>query len=159
MLLDKLTGLFSGQIGSVVESIGKTVDSFVITGEEKAKIKQDLTNELNRHSEEMAKLAQSETEAYLKDADSARNRELQIAVSEKAPMITKIVNPILAFGTVALTFILFYVLLFKPIGAEKDIIIYILGALTSIVAQIYSYYFGSSAGSKSKQEMMDKMNK
>ena len=121
-------------------------------------IKAKIEAELNKHSEAMAQIAQKQAELEFKDNDSARNRELAIATSDKAPTITKIINPILALGTVGLTFTLFYVLLFKPIGAEKDIIIYILGALTAITSQIYSYYFGSSSGSKSKQEMIDKMN-
>jgi hypothetical protein len=41
--------------------------------------------------------------------------------------------------------------MFKKItSVEKDILIYVLGALTSYVGMVLSYYFGSSSGSKSK---------
>ena len=39
----------------------------------------------------------------------------------------------------------------------KDIIIYVLGALTSAVTMVLGYYFGSSAGSKEKSLQLDEI--
>jgi hypothetical protein len=101
---------------------------------------------------EMAQRGQlAELEAMGKEMESARNREIQIATSEAAPFINKIVTPVLALGTVGLTFILFGVIIFVDVDADsKDILIYVLGALTSAVTMVLGYYFGSSAGSKEK---------
>ena len=101
---------------------------------------------------EMAQRGQlAELEAMGKEMESARNREIQIATSDAAPMLNKIVTPVLALGTVGLTFILFGVIIFTDVNAEsKDILIYVLGALTSAVTMVLGYYFGSSAGSKEK---------
>jgi hypothetical protein len=97
-------------------------------------------------------------ESHVKEMQSARDREIQIAVSEHAPMINKVVTPILALGTVSLSFILFAVILFVPVDqASKDIIIYVLGALTSAVTMILGYYFGSSVGSKEKSQQLDEI--
>jgi hypothetical protein len=94
-----------------------------------------------------------EIEAHAKDRDSARNRETAIATSDKAPMLNKLVTPILALGVVGLSFILFSILIFVDVKPEaKDILIYILGVLSAAVTQILSYYFGSSQGSKDKSE-------
>lgn len=94
-----------------------------------------------------------EIELFNKDRDSARNREAVIAISEHAPTINKVVTPVLALGVVTLSFILFTVLIFVEVKAEaKDILIYILGILSAVVTQIISYYFGSSAGSKEKDD-------
>lgn len=94
-----------------------------------------------------------EIELANKDRDSARNRETAIATSADAPTINKIVTPVLALGVVALSFILFTILIFVEVKAEaKDILIYILGVLSAAVTQILSYYFGSSAGSKEKDD-------
>ena len=49
--------------------------------------------------------------------------------------------------------------MFKPVGAEKDIIIYVLGVLSAICTQVVSYYFGSSQGSAQKQTQIDKLMK
>jgi hypothetical protein len=94
-----------------------------------------------------------EIELDNKDRDSARNRETAIATNEAAPLINKIVTPVLALGVTALTFGLFGLLIFVDVKPEaKDILIYILGALSAALTQILSYYFGSSAGSKEKDD-------
>jgi len=100
----------------------------------------------------------AELEAMTKEMESARNREIQIATSEFAPTINKIVTPILALGTVALTFILFLVIIFVEVNAQsKDILIYVLGALTSAMTMVLGYYFGSSQGSKEKSAQLDEI--
>ena len=106
---------------------------------------------------EMAQKGQlAELEAMGKEMESARNREIQIATSEFAPMLNKIVTPVLALGTVGLTFILFGVIIFVDVDSDsKDILIYVLGALTSAVTMVLGYYFGSSAGSKEKSSQID----
>ena len=108
---------------------------------------------------EMAQKGQlAELEAMGKEMDSARNREIQIATSEFAPMLNKIVTPILALGTVALTFILYAIIIFTDVDEQsKDILIYVLGALTSAVTMVLGYYFGSSAGSKEKSSQIDEL--
>ncbi|MFZ9071212.1 MAG: 3TM-type holin [Burkholderiaceae bacterium] len=108
---------------------------------------------------EMAQKGQlAELEAMGKEMESARNREIQIATSDAAPMLNKIVTPVLALGTVSLTFILFGVIIFTDVDAEsKDILIYVLGALTSAVTMVLGYYFGSSAGSKEKSSQIDEL--
>jgi hypothetical protein len=98
----------------------------------------------------------AELESHVKEMDSARKREIEIATSAAAPMLNKIVTPILALGTVGLTFILFAVIIFVDVDANsKDILIYVLGALTSAVTMVLGYYFGSSAGSKEKSQQLD----
>jgi len=108
---------------------------------------------------EMAQKGQlAEIEANVKEMQSARDREVQIATSEFAPMLSKIVTPVLALGTVGLTFILFGVIIFVDVDSDsKDILIYVLGALTSAVTMVLGYYFGSSAGSKEKSAQLDEI--
>jgi hypothetical protein len=102
----------------------------------------------------------AELEAMGKEMESARNREIQIATSDAAPMLNKIVTPVLALGTVSLTFILFGVIIFTDVDADsKDILIYVLGALTSAVTMVLGYYFGSSAGSKEKDSKIKDLMK
>jgi hypothetical protein len=103
-------------------------------------------------------LAQLDFQA--KEMDSARQREVQIATSEFAPTLNKIVTPLLALGTVALTFMLYAVIIFVDVDEQsKDILIYVLGALTSAVTMVLGYYFGSSAGSKEKDQKIKDLMK
>ena len=116
------------------------------------------------HEEELLKLRLeddkldlAELQTRLKDTNDARQREVEIANSDKAPLLNKIVTPVLALSILTLTFVLFGVVMFDnaPVDAtRKDILIYVLGVLSAIASQIVSYYFGSSAGSKEKTEAL-----
>lgn len=87
------------------------------------------------------------------DKDSARQREMAISTSENSPWLNKIITSVLALGIVGLTFTLFAVILFLEVTpANKDILIFLLGNLTTLVGLVCSYYFGSSVGSKDKTE-------
>jgi len=113
--------------------------------------------ELMRLRIEDDKLDLAELQMLLKDTNDARQREVQIANSDKAPLLNKIVTPVLALSILLLTFVLFGVVMFNdtPIEASrKDILIYILGVLSAIASQIVSYYFGSSQGSKDKSDAL-----
>ena len=93
--------------------------------------------------------------AVLADKANARDREARVVESANAPLINKIVTPALALGVTGLSFILFAVLIFVEVKPEaKDILIYILGVLSAAVTQILSYYFGSSIGSKDKDDQL-----
>jgi hypothetical protein len=119
----------------------------------------------NAKAEAQAKLMEmaqrgelAQLEANVKEMQSARDREIQIATSSAAPMLNKIVTPVLALGTVALTFILYGIIIFVDVDSDsKDILIYVLGALTSAVTMVLGYYFGSSAGSKEKSSQIDEL--
>ena len=113
--------------------------------------------ELMRLRIEDDKLDLAELQMLLKDTNDARQREVQIANSDKAPLLNKIVTPVLALSILLLTFVLFGVVMFdgSPVDAtRKDILIFVLGVLSSIASQIVSYYFGSSAGSKEKTDAL-----
>ena len=103
------------------------------------------------------KLGLQELDMRIKDVGSARDREVEIATSKDAPLLNKIVTPLLALGILFLTFALFGFVMFddSPVdSSRKDILIYILGVLSAISTQIVSYYFGSSQGSKDKSDQL-----
>lgn len=110
----------------------------------------------------IAELAHTETifTKEVEDRASARQREADVAASENAPFINKIITPVLAVGTILLSFILFYIVAFDTsifTNANKDIIIYILGVLSAIDTQIIGYYFGSSSQSAEKTRTIESM--
>lgn len=112
----------------------------------------------------IAELAHSETMfgKEVEDRASARQREADVSTSENAPTINKIITPVLAIGTILLSFVLFYIVAFDTSvfsNANKDIIIYILGVLSAIDTQIIGYYFGSSSGSTQTRSFLEGMVK
>ena len=138
-------------LGAILSIGEKVLDKVLPDPEAKAKAQASLM--------EMAQKGElAQLEAHVKEMQSARDREIQIATSDKAPMLNKIVTPVLALGTVGLTFILFAIIIFVDVDSDsKDILIYVLGALTSAVTMVLGYYFGSSAGSKEKSQQLDEI--
>jgi len=137
-MLQLLTGLLP-----VAE---KVIDRVIPDPFEKQKALKELA-ELEQKGE-LAKI-----EAEFGDKDSARKREMAISTSEHSPWLNKIITSVLALGITGLTFSLFAVILFLEVTpANKDILIFLLGNLTTLVGLVCSYYFGSSVGSKDKTE-------
>jgi len=140
-------------LDSILNIGGKLIDKLIPDPEAAAKAQLELTKLAQEG--ELEKLANE-----VKDRSDARNRELQIATSEAAPLLNKVVTPVLALGSVILSFALFAVLIFIDVQPEaKDILIYILGVLSAAITQILSYYFGSSVGSKDKDEQLKGLSK
>lgn len=74
-------------------------------------------------------------------------------------LLNRIITSILALVVVGGVFLLLYFIMFreKNAGVEKDLIVFVLGALTGWVGQILSYFFGSSQGSKEKTDLLNKI--
>jgi len=147
-------------IGAILDIGGKLIDRFFPDPEQKAKAQMELMK--MQQEGELAKMA-NDTELakiYAADLDSARKRESEIVTSDKAPLINKIITPVLAAAVLLMTFGLFSIVLFDNGDIDpsrKDILIYVLGVLSAIATQIVSYYFGSSQGSAAKNSAIDKM--
>jgi hypothetical protein len=70
------------------------------------------------------------------------------------------VTAILATAIVVFAFILFYALLFRNIqGSSKDIILFVLGAVSTNLTQVVSYYFGSSKGADEKTRIISNITR
>ena len=142
-------------ISAGLEFAGKVVDRIWPDATEAQKAEASRAIAEMAHNENLFK-------EEVADRASARNREASIAVAEFAPMLNKIVTPILACGTLVLSFLLFSFVLFDNDAINtnrKDLIIYVLGALTTVVTQIISYYFGSSSGSVQKTDYIEQLTK
>lgn len=142
-------------ISAGIEFAGKVVDRIWPDATEKQKADASRIIAEMAHEETMFK-------AEVDDRSSARQRESQIATSADAPTINKIILPVLAIGTLVLSFVLFYIVAFDTdliSTKNKDVIIYILGVLSAIDTQIVGYYFGSSSGSTQTRAFLEDMVK
>lgn len=138
-----------------IEFAGKVVDRIWPDATEKQKADASRIIAEMAHEETMFK-------SEVDDRASARSRESQIATSADAPTINKIILPVLAIGTLVLSFVLFYIVAFDTdliSTRNKDVIIYILGVLSAIDTQIVGYYFGSSSGSTQTRAFLEDMVK
>lgn len=85
------------------------------------------------------------------DRDSARKREVE--TQDKTPMILAGVVCFGFFGT------LIGLMLYGLPSKGQDALLIMLGALGSAFTAIVSYYFGSSSGSRQKDQIIDQMVK
>jgi hypothetical protein len=84
------------------------------------------------------------------DRDSARQREVGMAAAG-ASRLSQLVVPILALGTVTMTFLFIAFLLFMEVKSDQQqLVIFALGYATAAAQQVLSYYFGSSKSSQDK---------
>ena len=157
-----ITNLFAGGASQLVDSVGNVLDKVVTTKGDKMQLENELKKADYDFEVEMGKLSNEEQKMVFDDIDSARKRDAEVATSTNASWLSKNVAPILGLGTAILTFILFYMLVFNPNMCgdpkTKDILIYILGVLSAILTQVYSFYFGSSQGSQAKNSIIERMH-
>jgi len=142
--LDKI-GELAGKSGiPVVSQIGNVIEMLIPDKKEEL---QPLLDEYEN----------TELPLLLADLADARNREVQIVTSEHSPLINKIITPVLALIIVGLTFAMWYMVLYKTFGVEKDVVVFILGSLTTMCGGVVNYFFGSSQGSRDKSETLKKI--
>lgn len=153
-----LTNLFSTGATSLVDAVGDALDKNITSDEERKELENELEKAKLTYDVEMKNLGLEKEKVYLNDTASARENQSRVQESAEAGFLAKNVHPILALVIISLTFFLYYWLIMgstKNVSSDmKDIIIYILGALTTISTQVVAYFFGSSRGSKEKQQII-----
>jgi hypothetical protein len=157
-----IQNLFSGGASQVIDSVGNVLDKVVTTKSEKLQLELELKKADHQFEIDVKNLDLEDKKAILGDIDSARKRDSDVQASANASTLAKNVSPVLALGGVFLTFSLFALLMFGTWNPEdtnkKEIVLYVFGVLSGILTQVFSYYFGSSLGSKAKTDIIQNMN-
>ena len=152
-----ISDLFSGGASGVLDSVGNVLGKVITTKGEKMQLENETRKAERDFQLEMQKLSVEERRMSYEDIGSARSREVEITKSDHATWLQKNIAVLLAITATVLCFLLFYLFVFKP-GmiqvVDRDLIMYILGVLSALLTQVYSYYFGSSQGSADKGRTM-----
>jgi len=154
------TNSFSSGASNLVEAVGDAIDKNVTTDEERKELENELAKASMRYGLEIIKLGLEEKKAILADTTSARENQSKVQESKHTSWLARNVHSILAVGIIGLTFAMYFWIIQKGWGGfdetgMKDIVIYILGALTTVSTQVAAYFFGSSQGSKDKQKALE----
>lgn len=143
--------ILSGGGSQIIESVGKILDNVITNKEELAQAKLEAEKEVNRHFEAIQANLIKEQELQVQDRSSARVRESEFL--KATGHIDYLMWFLAIAGIILLTYCL-YVLINSDI-ANKELFIHFLGIIEGITVGIYSFYFGSSAGSRLKNQIQN----
>jgi hypothetical protein len=132
--------------GATVEDISKAIDSGQLTGDQMVALKeQELL-----FQEQMKKLDLDSVERMeaLAAADRASARQRETVVRDWTPRILAYAVTVGFFG------VLGYIVQVDVRPAAHDTLLVLLGSLSTAWTAIITYYFGSSAGSDKKTELL-----
>ena len=163
-------------IGMLADAGMSLLSSFIDKGKDEAvkfikdKTGIDLSQKKELTPQEVQKLKEFEIknkelilqklQMYLADKQDARNRDIVLSTNEKTPLIKKIYPEILATIVVIATFVMFYLSVSVNLEApKKEVVMLLLGTLNTALGMVLSFYFGSSMGSKNKDEVLARMKK
>lgn len=130
--------------GNVFDGVKDIIRTFKLPPEQQLQFDEKMA-ELQTNAE--LKLAELETA----DRNSARTREA--TVKDKTPAILAYAITSGFFG------VLFFMMNYEIPLAEKEVLFVMLGSLGTAWTGIIAYYFGSSAGSAAKHNMIDRLTK
>jgi hypothetical protein len=138
--------ILSSGTTDVIGAVGKVLDNVITNKEELAQAKLEAEKEINRHFEAVQSAILKERELDVQDRTTARNREAEFL--KATGHIDYLMWFLAISGMVVLSYCL-YVLTNQELE-NKELFIHFLGIIEGVVVSIYSYFFGSSVGSRIK---------
>ena len=154
--------------GNLLKAVDTAIGKLDGGNEEKKELDNELGKASQQYEMQMATLGLQERQANMVDTANARENQSRVQEAEHASWLAKNVHPILAVSIIGLTFFMYWYIAFSdesasrimaPDSPMKDIVIYILGALTTVATQVVSYFFGSSSGSADKSKALNALAK
>ena len=161
--MDELFKLLKGIAPAVATAVGGPLGGLAVTAlaskfgvaDDVAAVAKAIAGDPDAASK-LAEIDLRQFQAESEDRDSARQREAAVAAAG-GHALPQLVVPILALGTVSMTFVFIGILLFKVIDtAQQQLVIFALGYATAAAQQVLSYYFGSSKSSQDKTTALQK---
>lgn len=161
--MDELLGILRGLAPAVATAVSGPLGGLAVTAlaskfgvaDDVAAVAKAIAGDPDAATK-LAEIDLRQFQAESEDRDSARKREAEVAAAG-GHVLSQLVVPILALGTVSMTFVFIGILLFKVIDtAQQQLVIFALGYATAAAQQVLSYYFGSSKSSQDKTTALQK---
>lgn len=140
--------------GNIVESVGKVADELITSDEEKMEKENERLKTETMFKAREKELDIKEQEIYLNDKDSARNMNIELSKSDS--WLLKNTGSMLAWLIVIGTMAIDYLVAFEGLKQsveDKEVLMFILGAMNTYTASIISFYFGSSKTEADKDKL------
>jgi hypothetical protein len=143
-----LKSIFSGGVKDVIDSVGNALDKTFTNDGERLAAKLDALKEANRALEAVQAAALKEYELEIQDRTNARLRESEFV---KATGHTDYLMWFLAIAAMVIfSYMVWSVINARVQPENRELIFHIFGIVEGVLLSIFSYYFGSSAGSRIK---------
>ncbi len=140
--------IFSMGAEKLVGAIGDAFDKNFTNKEEKAKAEAEIQKIITAHVQEMERLSNEQFKNEVEDRASARTRESEFV---KATGHVDYLQWALAICGVVIFGGMIYAVLEGHVPNEnRELVFHIFGIVEGVLLSVYSYYFGSSAGSRAK---------
>lgn len=143
-----LKGIFASGATDLVKAVGGALDNLITSPEERAAAKLEIEKEANRHMEVMEANLVKEIELENQDRADARARESEFVKATghvDYMMWFLAISAMLIFG-----FIIWHLVRDTVPAENREILIGLIGIIEGVLIAMYSYYWGSSAGSRIK---------
>lgn len=152
----KLGKFLSVQAPNILDTVGDVLPDRGVLGIVKNLISKDPGLTPAQKTEALARVQEFELELMrIENADRASARAREIDMVRALGHVDWMQYIVGFVGLLAFTFIL-YVLVYITIPeSNRDLFIHAIGMVEGIAVAIFSYYFGSSKGSKEKTKMMN----
>jgi hypothetical protein len=139
----------------IVQTVGKVADDLITSDEERLEKENEKAKAEMKYKADMRKSDVEETKAYLKDTQSAR--EMNSNLTQSKDWLVRNTGSLMAWIVVACTFGLDgYVIRYGLSAVEianKDVLMFVLGAMNVYTATVMNFYFGSSKNEADKQRL------
>ena len=140
--------IFGGGAKEVIGAVGGVLDNLITNKEELANAKLEAEKEINRAFEAIQANATKQYEIEVQDRSNARTRESEFVKATghiDYLMWFLAISAILIFG-----YMVYRVIDNSVPESNRELIFHIFGIVEGVLLSIFSYYFGSSAGSRIK---------
>jgi hypothetical protein len=131
----------TGDIGGAIEVVRGAIIEGKIEDTKKAELLKELEANKMQWMTEMYQLE-------IRDRESARNREVSLAQAGHRDWFQYIVGTI---GLILFSYLVWFITQDEVSEENREIFVHLLGIIEGVVLSIFSYYFGSSLGSKLKE--------
>jgi len=140
--------IFSAGAEGLVKSITSGLDSLITNKEEKLEAERKIQELVTSHVREMEKLSNEQFKNEVEDRASARSRETAFIT---ATGHVDYLMWFLALSAIGIFAGMVYAVIEDHVPNEnRELIFHIFGIIEGVLLSIFSYYFGSSAGSRIK---------
>lgn len=145
--------IFSGSAGQLVEKVADAADRLITSKEEREQLKMEAQKIAQDHEARLIELANKAEEQAHQDRASARGREIDITKITGREDYMKWFLAVSAVGL--LTYMIISLTKTEMPIRNEHILMLIVGELLGFVAGIYTYQFGTSAGSRIKDYLKE----